>query len=338
MKRRTRSLGTLAEAIVLAIVAAAAGGPLGPPTARASCGSESCPLALPESRLEGRRFSLDVSLQSIDQDRVRIGTRDAAVGELSSPEDEARTRNRILTLLGKAPVSGRWAVSAALPVVSRLHRHIANEEEAPEPREWHFTGLGDLALLAHWTPVGAGPGARSSLTLQAGLKLPTGRRHVEPDGGEEPEPPARPGTGSTDGILGVHLMWVVGVETPRGLEATMPLFASMLYRVTGRGTEGYRVGNQLEASLGANYPLGRRLDLLAQVNARFREKDDFGKTGASRDNTGGRAVYLSPGVRLRPRPSFAAYALVQVPVYQRVNRIQIVAPYNVLVGITAALP
>ena len=54
-----------------------------------------------------------------------------------------------------------------------------------------------------------------------------------------------------------------------------------------------------------------------------------------RDHTGRTSVYLSPGMRVGLPGGLAAYWVVQVPVYQRVNGIQLASKYNLLEGVQA---
>lgn len=319
------------RAFVLPLVALAALA-ASPGPARPSCGADKCPLDQHAAHGMGRRFSFDLSYQLIRQDRVLVGTRSAAAGELPSPEDEVSTITRMTTALGYARLTGRWQLSAALPFVERTHRHIRNEEgQPPAPLEWRYSGPGDLTLLSHWTAT-RDPAAPLTVTLQLGTRLPVGRRHVAAVDGEEPEPPARPGTGSLDGLAGIHVMHRVGVPAPGG-HSQGSFFAGALLRVNGRGTEDYRVGNEAQASCGGSWPLAHGVGALAQLNARFRGKDDPGRTDALRDNTGGASLYASPGLRVETPAGIAAYAYVQVPIYQRVNRIQLVSPWHLFVGL-----
>jgi hypothetical protein len=73
---------------------------------------------------------------------------------------------------------------------------------------------------------------------------------------------------------------------------------------------------------------------LGQVNARVRARDDVGTTDASRDDTGGTWLYTSPGLLYRPPGPIAWSLFVQLPVYQRVNRIQLTAPANVYLAVS----
>ena len=69
---------------------------------RASCGSSSCPLDLNVLNQPLKdHFTLDLSLQYIDQDQPRIGRHDAHVGEIPGEHhDEVRTINRIAAMFG----------------------------------------------------------------------------------------------------------------------------------------------------------------------------------------------------------------------------------------------
>lgn len=306
--------------------------------ASSSCGADDCPVDLHGARSLNGRLTLDLSYQFIDQDQVRVGTRQSSVGALPSPEDEVRTVSRILTVRAQARLSDRLGISTSLPIVDRMHQHIANEDGSPgQLREWRYSGAGDLTVLGQLVALRTEGEWPTTLSLQLGVKLPTGLRHVGLVDGEEPEPSARPGTGSLDGLAGLHLMRAVPVVTLRHEPAEAPLFVSLLARTNGRGTDDYRIGDELQVNVGVGYPLSNSAQLTAQVNGRFRGKDGVGQTDALRDNTGGAWVYASPGLRVQTGPRFAWYGLVQIPVVDRVNRIQIVAPYHAMLGTSVRL-
>ncbi len=326
MPRRPRSVwprGGLVLALALLL----------PAPIRASCGAQSCPLDLHGGHGADGPFSLDLSWQYVRQDQVRVGTREGTVGELPSPEDEVSTVSRVSSAMARLAIAERWSVSATLPFVQRTHEHVRNQAgQPPLPEAWDFSGLGDASLMTEWRA----SGARSPVVvgLQAGVKLPTGRRHVDEVAGDEPEPPARPGTGSWDGVAGLHVMRAVSLPALAGGRVEAPLFMSALGRLNGHGTDDYRAGDELQLNLGATYPLAGAVRLLAQVNARLRGPDDPGRTDALQADTGGAWVYASPGLRVEAGHGIAPYAYVQLPVWQRVNRIQIVAPWMLYTGLS----
>jgi hypothetical protein len=316
-------------ATLLAIVLALAGGS----RARASCGAENCPLDMRSGRGGVGAFSLDLTWQYVRQDQVRVGTRAGVVGQLPSPENEVSTLSRVTSLLARAEVWKRLSLSATLPFVDRTHRHIRNEEGLPPaPERWDYSGLGDLQVLADWRVTPAD--AALEVTLQGGAKAPTGRRHVAAVDGDEPEPAARPGTGSWDLLAGVHVMHHVTLPELTGGDAQASFFTGVLVRRNGAGTEEYRVGDELQLSMGGSYPLAGPVQALGQINARFRGRDEPGLTDALAANTGSSAVFVSPGLRCALSKGLSAYGYVQLPVYQRVNRIQIVAPWLLYTGVS----
>ena len=78
----------------------------------ASCGSATCPLDLNALNRPGAGgFTLDLSFDYIDQNRPRIGTRSAHVGELHDEHhDEVRTINRTTSRVS-APSATRMPIS-----------------------------------------------------------------------------------------------------------------------------------------------------------------------------------------------------------------------------------
>lgn len=309
-----------------------------PAASFASCASSSCscPIEGP-TQWEQPRFLLDLSQQYVDQGQPRAGTRDVPVGYLPSMEDEVRTINRIISIRAVWRPNRDWTVSGTLPYVSRTHEHVANEPGMPPAlMRWSYRGVGDAEAQLSRSILG-GPESRGELRLQWGMKVPTGRRNVPEVGGAQPEPPARPGTGSWDGILGAAAVYSVRVPSPAGVGRAMPIRALVSGRWNGKGADEYRVGREFQAHLAADYPLARTLDLLLQSNLRMREKDDVGLSDAERENSGGTWAYLTPGLRVAVAGDLAFYGVVQVPVYQRVNRIQLVSDYNVSVGVTRAV-
>ncbi|HEY2923831.1 MAG TPA: hypothetical protein VGJ98_02565 [Candidatus Eisenbacteria bacterium] len=313
---------------VIVILAALA---LFPSGARASCGSEHCPID-PGILWERSRLTFDLSQQYIDQDQPRVGTHDAAVGAIPSGEDEVRTLSRITTARAMYQPSERWSVVASFPFVSRYHEHIHNHGGTPERQRWSFTGVGDMEgqISRIFTRGGEGS-TRYSLT--AGVKAPTGSQHVEEFDGHEPEPPARPGNGAWGAIAGVGAEWSLGAKVPGG---AVPVRLSVLGRTSGRGTERYRVGSEIQTNLGLSYPVTRSLELLLSGDFRIRAKDDVGDTDAEPGHTGGTWAYVSPGIRVQPVGKTAFYGVVQLPVYQRVNGINLVSDYNLYLGVSRA--
>lgn len=297
--------------------------------AAASCGAENCPLDQ-AARWDEASFHFELSQQYIDQGQPRIGTEDALVGQIASHEDEVRTVNRITMGRASYSWSPAWTASLALPYVDRTHEHIHNDLGEQEYLRWKYHGIGDLE--AGITRRTGGSGMRGFLT--AAVKAPTGVRNVEEIGGDQPEPTARPGTGSWDFMGGAGAEWRLRVMAFHN-RGGVPLRASVNGRWNGRGTERYRVGSEVTAHIAAEAPAFSWGTFLLQTNLRVHAKDDVGDTDAEAGNTGGTSLYVSPGMRVGGGGTYV-YGLVQIPLYQRVNGIQLVSDSNLFVGLTHA--
>ena len=327
-----RSAGVaLAPLIALALL------PLAAQPARANCGSEGCPLAVfgPE-RLHGR-WTLDVGFQSIEQDQLWDGS--AASDET---EGVGHVTERLMdteSWVGNAgfAVTPRIQVQAVIPYLKRHHVHdLEHHPGTFTTYEWQFQGLGDASVLGNWRAAGDPTTGIGSLTVQAGIKLPTGATHVEEIDGEEPEPPARLGTGSTDGLLGATLAHAFSVPVPGG-RGTMPIALGLLGRANGTGTDGYRVGNEVQGNLTAAYPLMPWGSVLIQVNGVIHDRDEVGDTDAEPHETGSETLYVTPGASVHRPSGMGAYAYWQIRTYAHTNGPQLVAPSHFIFGLSYAL-
>jgi hypothetical protein len=293
----------------------------------ASCGSATCPIDPQSLNLPSPgQWTLDLSEQYIDQDRLRHGRHDVSRPE--PPEEgelELRTVNRITTFLANYAPTPDLVLSAAFPYVTRYHEHF----DSREFQTFHLDGAGDASISARY---------RFFPSLWAGLavKLPTGSRSSKNAEGDEAEPTIAPGSGSTDLSASIVFQTTANVPSlsrgPLGNNAALPLFVGVTARRNGTGTKDYRTGSEIQVNAGANYPVSETFQFLFQLNYRAKTKDDVGKTDAVRDDTGGTFLYASPGTRVVFSPHAAVYGYVQLPLYQRINGINIVSRYNVFGG------
>ncbi len=297
----------------------------------ASCGSASCPLDTRSERPTSKgTVEVGYEFSYIDQDQPRIGRNKAAVGEIRGHHDEVRTLNRLHRLTGTMGLTDRLSLDLALPVVSRQHRHVHNHHGSPIPDGWDFTGVGDLSVQGGYAFYKPADLRRPTLSGIVGAEFPTGKSHLLNDDGDEAESGITPGSASYDVFVGGSSLQAFSMPTLTGLNAVMPVFGSITYKINGKGHEDYRLGNVFSANAGATYPLYGWLGLSTQVNLLVKTKDGRGETSEEVGKTGGEFLYVSPGLLLRLGSPWELHAIVQVPVYQRVNEIQITSAYNLL--------
>jgi hypothetical protein len=65
-----------------------------------------------------------------------------------------------------------------------------------------------------------------------------------------------------------------------------------------------------------------------------RERDDRGDTSEEIGKTGGEFLYFSPGIQIHLLENWNWHTTLQIPVYQRVNQIQLTSDYNLQTGLS----
>ncbi len=302
-------------------------------TAGASCGAAVCPLNTHRGFSKGL-LQLQLSHEYINENQINVGSKKSFVGALPNPHDEVQTKNQRALLAAQYGLTRSLGVSVEVPFIIRDHSHI--EDSSLET--FHFDGLGDVTVSGQYSMAFSAANSTGELSLLAGIKTPTGVTDVKNDEGtEEAEVTIQPGTGSWDGFFGMNLhLPLASVRTlAGGLYSTLPINASLNYRVNGKGKNDYRFGKQIMAHLGTEYQIFPKFSLLFQANGRWQDFADVGTTGEFRSNTGGTWIFLSPGASFQFGEAFSAYSYAQLPVYQKVNGIQQVAKLNLQVGLSA---
>ena len=160
-----------------------------------------------------------------------------------------------------------------------------------------------------------------------GLKLPTGNFNDTfasgPQQGNIVDRGVQLGTGTTDALFGVYNFG--------SLAPDWSYFAQALLQVPLDSRDHFKPGAGVNANFGLRYSASETFVPQLQINARV-EKREQG-LNADIENSGATLVYLSPGVTWNLSRRFSAYAFVQVPLYQRVNGLQIEATQFISLGL-----
>lgn len=312
-----------------------------PPAARANCGAEGCPFVRRGLNTEIGRLSFDLRYQEVTQDELWNGTSETTLDQVIAgaelhSEVELYTHTRSWVGEVRGTVSDRLSVVATLPFIERQHQHWLHHSPAYNPLfldTWDYQGLGDLAVVGRYDVL---HGAGSNAALVGGVKLPTGRTHV-PDETKDNfgfestlEPSARPGTGSFD--------WFVGASAAKALpwQRALPLSANVLARINTKGTDDFRVGNELQAGIASGWAPIPRIALLGQVNFSG-HGSDVSADPTEAAHTGTRALYLTPGVSANVANGLSVYALYQTRVWGRSDEATVVARDHILIGTSFAI-
>ena len=303
-----------------------------PGGAMASCGSAFCSVNtswdVQGGSLEpGAR--LDLRYEAITQNQPRTGSRDIGFGEIGRHHDEVSTRNRNWVGTFDYAFNADWGMSASAPLVDREHLHIHNHQGQQLPEAWDFRAAGDLRVLARYrlsSSESRDPPAAVAQGIQFGLKLPTGKFNVRNGSGEIAERSLQPGTGTTDALLGAYIARSLPLND-------LSWFAQGIAQVPLNAREGYRAGQRVTLDAGLRYDATERWSAMLQVNAILRARDRG--IQAEPEDTGGRAVWISPGASYAVTKDVRAYGFLQLPVFQYVNGVQITAHKAVVIGLNA---
>jgi hypothetical protein len=311
-----------------------------PARVEATCGSANCFLVTGTQDGVGNRGQLvvDLSFRYVDQDRKLSGTR--KVGEILTPKvdfengvlepdhhREIRTQNTLVEIDMSYGLTDRLALEWHLPLVNdRDHEHFGDVGTIDE----HFSrgdgssGFGDIRAGVRYA---LAVKARQILVGGLAIKAPTGEYRLRDSEGEINEPTIQPGTGSTD-VIG-SLAWSRQVVPQKG-----EWFLSGSYRWNGENGLDYRFGDETQATAGFRFRTERLVTWSLQVNGRRAGRDEF--LGEGVPSTGSTLVNLTPGLRFEGKTGTSIYGFVQVPVYQKVNEVNLAPGSGIMLGVSHA--
>jgi hypothetical protein len=92
----------------------------------------------------------------------------------------------------------------------------------------------------------------------------------------------------------------------------------------------YKPGSSLNLNLGFRYLESEKFTPQIQINARVSNKDSG--NNATPDDSGGKTIYLSPGMTFHINKKLNLYTFLQLPVYQNLNGYQLAPKYIVSIG------
>jgi hypothetical protein len=300
------------------------------PTAALACSSCGCTLSNDMFAQGGDQSVVhaDLRFDYFNQGQLRTGTGKFDRGGAEIPNDrelQQETINRNYNLFLDYAPNGDWGFAAQIPYFDRFHTTIAPGDE--DISTSHTKSIGDVRLMARYR----GLTADRSIGVLLGVKLATGSFHNNfIDGPQQGEPLDRglqPGTGTTDLLIGAYTFGAANRD--------WDYFAEAIVQQPLAAREDFRPGTGLNVTFGARYMSLESVIPQIQVNMRAERRE----TGLNADseNSGATLVYLSPGATVKLTPKASAYAFLQLPIYQRVNGLQIESRYSVSVGVRFGL-
>ena len=304
----------------------------------ASCG---CTLS---SDWENLQFStapglkIDLRYDFINQDELWSGKKQISPTAASqvnggTNEVEQYTINNYVTLGIVYSINHDWGVNVQVPYIDRKHSTlgVGSDGYTPVPGgmsyDSHTKSIGDVKVIGRYQ----GFTPQCNFGVLYGVKLPTGSFNmtgtstdpVTPGGPVPIDRGLQPGTGTTDAIVGAYYSNAISQD--------WDYFGSALFQIALDYREQYRPGDGVNLNAGLRYGGFSGFSPLLQFNFREVAHDQGGN--ADKLNTGGTLLYISPGITAAVGQHVSAYAFVQVPVYQEVEGVQLVAKFTYSVGV-----
>lgn len=270
--------------------------------------------------------SVDMRYEYINQNRPMAGDRRVDVGQIPRDHDEVYTRNHNIFVSISHQFASAWGVSLLVPGVDRQHLHLADDGGVKTPETTDFTELGDVRLSGHYQRVASQDTTKPALAgISFAIKLPTGRIDVRSRDGVVAERSLQPGSGTTDLSVGAFYHQ----KLPQQSTAW---FAQTQLSQALNSRAGFKPGAQWGVDVGYTYHGSTRLSALLQLNLLLKARDRG--AAAEPEDTGGSAIYVSPGISYALGKTLQLYGFVQLPVYQYVNGVQLTAAAALVGGIS----
>lgn len=297
--------------------------------AYASCGSATCSLASHLDTLgltTSTGWKLDLRYEYIKQGQLRSGTDKVEPEFVDGEHTEISTENNNYSLTLDYSLDSHWGLSLQLPYVSRKHDHIFVDGPDQEEETWDFNELGDMRVVGRYI-LSTDEDKQNPFGIQMGLKLPTGKTDVANDAGEVAERSLQPGSGTTDFIIGVfhtqNLNWF-DIEERGFIQAQL--------QTAIKQYDGFSPGDHFHVDAGLVFTPVADLNAILQLNFLAKGRDQG--VNAEPEDSGGKYLWLSPGLSLSLGHRFRLYGYLQYPLLQDVNGTQLTSDWTASVGIT----
>ncbi len=272
----------------------------------------------------GMRF--DLRYEYIDQDQPRSGSNKVGVGQIPMHHDEVRTINRNWIAAMDYTFDKDWGMSATLPLSDRDHTHIHNHRGQKLVETWDLTAVGDMRVVVRRQCQAEHRDAlrHDSYGVNFGLKLPTGDTGQRNGAGALAERTLQPGTGTTDLVIGGFFRSAYGSGSS--------WFADAQVQTPFSSHDNFKPGTRTYLDFGYRYEASDKLGLMIQMNALHKARDQG--SDAEPEDSGGKFLFLSPGLSYLVTKNAQLYGFVQLPLYQYVNGVQLTADWAVVMGIS----
>ena len=248
-------------------------------------------------------------------------------------ENRQRTVHSILTEFNYG-ISKPFTITTLFSYIIQQRKVLQTNGETDN---LFVVGMGDMVFLLKYNLLWYRPGLRWSAAVGAGPKIPLGRSGLTDESDILLPADLQPGSGAWDGMFWFYAARQLTTTNPFRLESMAT------YRITGTNHNfyanispdlGYKFGNEFQYIIGAAYTITSKWmmsDALLQVRYRSTMADMVG--GSIIPNTGGRWLYLIPGINLQTNQKLSFRLTGEIPVYRHLTGTQLSTSYKFNISI-----
>ncbi|MDN5203432.1 hypothetical protein QQ008_18745 [Fulvivirgaceae bacterium BMA10] len=264
-------------------------------------------VGLPAGAAKSLQVTLNYDLNVLKT--LKEGTRELA--------DGSRERTTQSFLLGLSyTISDRFAVDGLFSYI-RQERFIVRSNDRVVTN-----GFGDAVFLLKYR-VTAPVNTKHQFFIGGGIKLPTGASDLKNNQGLTLILDLQPGSGALDQIAWANYIGQLKFRP------SMNFISTFTYRFTGKnneylGTQVYELGEELQFVVGLSDRLFiKNVILDPSISLRYRFAGHDQNDGLDQPSTGGDWLFLEPSISYAINPNFSVNAMVNVPIYSRVDGTQL---------------
>lgn len=238
-------------------------------------------------------------------------------------DDDTRTRSVHAGLMEISyGLTNRFTVSGVFTLLQQERTSQAGDGAGEFLRT---RGIGDALFLLKYSLVPYSVQTQRQVAVGGGVKAPFGESSLRSNN-ILIAADMQPGSGAWDAVLWAYFSQGLYRHLPVGVTAAAS------YRFTGANdrfgpsSESYNFGDELVATLSANYRLFAKTDLIAGLRYRSLTADQF--ADQELPNSGGRWLNLTPGLSYEVSNSVFARVAGELPLYRKLDGIQLTTDYS----------
>lgn len=250
-------------------------------------------------------------------------------------EDQVRQRTTNSAILEvNYGLSKRFTITGILPYIKQ-GRSITSFDGSSYKTSTQ--GIGDALFLLKYRLFDPAKVTDFDLVIGGGIKLPSGKTNYTNNDGFILVADMQPGSGSIDEIFWIYF------QKHKFIIPNLSLVSVTTYRISGKNnsyntSQTYKFGDEFQTNLGFSYSLFVKVPINLFAFFRYRSQKVDLIDGNTFPGSGGKWIYLIPGLNIDINKSFSFRVSGDLPLYRKLNGAQLTTTYKITTSILYRFP